>query len=153
MSSRIGYADALKILGADDQKALKVVDAALGGAILATTAATGQLGILALLDARDELLRYGRKLLDAAGQRVRGAVNKDRANLLAAAHTVLVIDAYYETLKSTSLPIDMADLKLTAEGKLILRAVRGKRCPASWWRPCCTCRCRSPARTGHTSRR
>lgn len=49
MRGQIGYADALKILGAGHGRTLNTINRLLGGAILATTAATGQIGLLALL--------------------------------------------------------------------------------------------------------
>ncbi len=119
MRSRIGYADALKILGAGDSKTLNALDSLLGAGILATAAA-GQPGALALLGVRDELLKLARKLMRNIGERVRGARGKSRTELLEAAHVVLVVSAYFETLHTASLPVDPARLELTAADKLAL---------------------------------
>lgn len=120
MRGQIGYADALKILGAGHNKTLAVINRLLGGAILATTAATGQIGLLALLGARDELVSRSSELLTNLGKRVRGATGKSRTDLLVAAHAVIVINAYFEALRATDLPLDVASLQLTAEEQAML---------------------------------
>ena len=76
MHRQIGYADALKILGAGHTKTLAVIDRLLGGAIMAASAVTGQIGLLELLGARDELVSRSASLLSNFGQRVRGARGK-----------------------------------------------------------------------------
>ena len=119
MRSRVGYADALKVLGAGDSKVLSALDSLLGAGILGTAAA-GQPWVLALLGVRDELLKLSRKLMRNVGERVRGARGMSRTELLEAAHAVLVVSAYFEALSRASLPVDPASLKLTAADRLAL---------------------------------
>jgi hypothetical protein len=99
MQGDLDYADALKILGEGNYKTLDALDRILGGAILVTSATTGQIGFLGLLGARDELTRNGRKLLARIGQRVRGATGKGRTDLLIAAHAVVAVNGFFEALK------------------------------------------------------
>ena len=120
MRGRVGYIDALKILGADRSKALDVIDRLLGGAILVATAAAAQPGLLALLSVRDEIVSQTAKMLTGLGQRVRGARGKDRTDLLVAAHAVVAVNAYFKALRSVHMPIDVANLKLTPEDEVAL---------------------------------
>ena len=119
MQGDLDYADALKILGEGNYKTLETLDGILGGAIIVTSAATGQIGFLGLLEARDELIRHGRKLLARIGQRVRGATGKGRTDLLIAAHAVVAVNGFFEALKSVKLPIDWQSLKLSGAEKLM----------------------------------
>ncbi len=82
MATRIGYVDALKILGVGRSRTLNVINRLLGGAVLTASAATGQIGLLALLMVRDELITQSEKLLANLGARVRGATGKTRTDLL-----------------------------------------------------------------------
>ena len=118
MEAQLGYADALKILGDGHSKILKTIDKLLGGAILVTSAATGQIGLISLLEARDELVSQSSKLISDFGQRVRGARGRNRTDLLVAAHTVLAVNAYFQTLNEADLPIKAANLKITTEEQL-----------------------------------
>jgi hypothetical protein len=100
VARKLTYVDALKILGSGDSKALNVLDVILGGAILAGAAATASIVPLALLDARSELIKYGRRVLADIGQRRRGVKGRDRTELLFSAHVVLVITSYFEVVES-----------------------------------------------------
>ena len=120
MRGRIGYADALKILGVGHSKTLGVINRLLGGAILAGTAVTGQLELLTLLHAREELIGESEKLLAKFGQRVRGAPGKSRTDLLVAAHGLLAINAYFEALAEAELPINLGQLELTTADQMAL---------------------------------
>lgn len=126
MRARIGYAEALKILGENQSKTLKLIDSLLGGAIL-VSAAVGGLGPLALFEARDELIKQSEKLLANFGQRVRGANGKGRTDLLVAAHAMVAVNAYFEALRDAQLPLDLAQLELTAEERLALAGVSAQR--------------------------
>jgi len=130
MRGRITYIDALKILGVGNKKTLGVIDRLLGAGILAV-AAVGQPGVLALLSVRDELVSLSQPLLSGLGQRVRGASGKNRSDLLAAAHAVVAMNAYFGALSRIRLPFESSALKLTPEDELALaggprRAESGK---------------------------
>ena len=123
MGREIGYADALKILGTGNSKVLSAVNTLLGGAILGATVATGQLELLTLLHARDELLEQSAKLLAGLGQRVRGAKGKSRTDLLVAAHAVVAVNAYFKAMRDLDLPVDISRLELTRADQIALAGV------------------------------
>jgi hypothetical protein len=122
MRGRIGYAEALKILGENESRTLKLIDRLLGGAILISAAVAG-LGPLALLSVRDELIKQSEKLLASYGQRVRGAIGKGRTDLLVAAHAMVAVNAYFEALRDVQLPVDLG-----APGVDARRAARASWC-------------------------
>jgi hypothetical protein len=101
MARTLSYTDALKILGEGDSKTLAAIDKLLGAGIVVAAAGTGQVELLTLLHVRSELVPYARRLLNALGQRARGARGRDRTDLLVAAHTVLIVTAYIETLPAS----------------------------------------------------
>lgn len=120
MRGRVGYVDALKILGIGHSKVLDSISRLLGGVVLVATAAVGQPGLLALLAVRDELVSQTKKLLTGLGQRTRGATGKDRTELLVAAHTVVGVNAYFEALRDVEMPVDVTRLQLTSDEELAL---------------------------------
>lgn len=120
MGREISYADALKILGSGESKVLSAINILLGGAIFGATVATGQLELLALLHARDELLEQSGRLLANLGQRVRGAKGKSRTDLLVAAHAVVAVNAYFKAMQGLDLPVDISRLELTHTDQLAL---------------------------------
>lgn len=120
MQGDLDYADALKILGEGNYKTLDALDRIFGGAILVTSAATSQIGFLGLLEARNELIRYSRRLLARIGQRVRGATGKGRTDLLMAAHAVVAVNGFFEALRTARLPINWQSMKLSGAEKLML---------------------------------
>jgi hypothetical protein len=117
---QIGYADALKILGAGDSKLLAAIDKLLGGAIMGAAVKTGQLELLVLLHARDELLRQSEGLLSGFSQRVRGARGKNRTDLLVAAHAVVAVNAYFQAMRNLDVPVDLTRLELTKADQLAM---------------------------------
>jgi hypothetical protein len=120
VTRRITYVDALKILGVENSQLLDTADRLLGGAIIGATAATGHLEIAALIHVRDELARIAHRLLAKFGERVRGASGKRRSDLLAAAHNVIAINAYFSALHDVELPIRAEQIELTKEDELRL---------------------------------
>jgi len=126
MRDQLGYADALKLLGSDDSKALDVIGGLLGGVIVGSTVVTGQLGLLELLGARDELVKQSKKLLSKLGQRVRGASGEGRTKLLVAAHAVVAINAYFMTLRYSKPVIDFTRLELSRAEQLALASAQSQ---------------------------
>ena len=102
MARRLSYADALKILAAGHAPGLGALDIALGGLILGTTAVTGNLNLLGLLDARSEIVKQVDKLISRFSQRVRGARGRDRTDLLIAAQVTIAITAFFDALPDTA---------------------------------------------------
>ncbi|WP_189082054.1 NACHT domain-containing protein [Mangrovihabitans endophyticus] len=111
MGKRLTYVDAVRLLGGAGS-GVAVADLALGGALLAGTAA-GVPGVLGLFGAKSELIRVGRVLVGGLGDRVRGSGRLDRTARLHAAHAVIVVTAYFEAF-------DLVDADLTREDQLRL---------------------------------
>jgi hypothetical protein len=125
------YQGALRILGHRDQRWLKRVDLLLGGAILAAGAASlinpiasvaAFAAIWGWIDQKNEAIRLVQEALDRLPARLRGTAAPERRQLVIAAHSTLVVAAYFEVLRET-LGSDRSDLlELTEEEKACLAA-------------------------------
>lgn len=104
MAKGLRYDDALKLLGAGQSKVLDAIDAILDGALLGTAAATGSPEVIGLFDAKSQLVKHGHALVAKLGQRARGVRGQSRMDLLTAAHTVVVLTAFFESLPDTGGP-------------------------------------------------
>lgn len=107
------FQGALQILGHQDRPRLERLDKLLGGVILgagvgAAFAATGvaalaPLGAVAAIwgwiDQKNEATSIARGLLDSVSNRLRGTAAYERPQLLVAAHTVIVISAFFEVME------------------------------------------------------
>lgn len=111
MAKGVTYADAVKLLGDGDSRIVAALDRLAGGILLAA-AASGVGFVLSLFDPKAELARLSRELVN--GMRLGGRKRADRSERLAAAHAVLVMAAYFETLNEVQLPFDIRELELTA---------------------------------------
>ncbi|MEJ2853714.1 MULTISPECIES: NACHT domain-containing protein [unclassified Saccharothrix] len=121
------YEGALRLLGKHDEKWIKRVDALLGGAILGA-------GVVALLgnplaapvvvftalwgwvDQKNEAIRLVSQALTALPGRRRAVAHSERVEQMTAAHTVLVVSAYFEALRE-ALGDDYELLELSEEDK------------------------------------
>ena len=100
MPKTISYAEALKILGVRPSSGTSPVSRLLGGVIIGATAATLNLNLLGLLDARTELLDQSSRLIGNLGASVRGARGRNRTDLMVAAHTVIVVNAFFRAFQA-----------------------------------------------------
>lgn len=91
MSRPIRFEDAARLLAGDDGTVLKVVDQVLDVALLATLQVN-------LFEPKNALLRLLGDLRARAGERVRSGPRRDRGDAMVAAHTVLVIAAFFGEL-------------------------------------------------------
>jgi hypothetical protein len=89
------YRGALAVLGRQDHPLLEKLDKLLGGAILAGTAIWGP-AVWAFIEPKSELIGVTGTLLDKAKQWTLGTSGFERRELLAAAHTVLTLSAFFE---------------------------------------------------------
>ncbi|MER6912100.1 hypothetical protein ABT354_10545 [Streptomyces sp. NPDC000594] len=112
----IDYRDAVAILTGDGT-GITVADRALDGAL---TLATGGISdaVLTLFDARGRILRIGRDLTAGLRGDLAGCDRATRTERIAAAHTVLVISAYFEVLGEVELPFRLQEMELTREEQL-----------------------------------
>ncbi|CAM3878050.1 NACHT domain-containing NTPase [Nocardiopsis gilva] len=120
MAKRLSYADALKILGKDDSAVLDFAEQAADGAL-------SVVGIPDLFGAGGAVVKHGRKLLTSVRERINGVGRLDRTQRITAAHTVLVIVAYFEAveecLAEQDSPLTLNDLELTADEQVRLAGV------------------------------
>lgn len=75
---------------------------------------------LSLFSAKSELAQLSSELVQDLGQRLRGLDRFSRTERLAAAHSVVALTAYFETLACADLPFDAAKLELTKSEQVAL---------------------------------
>ncbi|MGW4687091.1 NACHT domain-containing protein [Streptomyces sp. NPDC004244] len=115
----LSLSDALVLLGGDPP-AVAALDRALGGALNAATGGLGD-GLLRVADARGSVLGLGRDAVRGLGRRLGRAPGRaERTDLLHAAHTVIVVVAWFRALEESDLPFRIDDLELTRAEQLAL---------------------------------
>ncbi|GAA2040836.1 hypothetical protein GCM10009839_48850 [Catenulispora yoronensis] len=112
------YEGALKILGHRDRKWLERLSGLLGGALLTAGALSGGAAIvpaavLGWIEPKNEAMELLGKTLDALPGRFRRTHGRERRELIIAAHTTIVVAAYFEALQETMTAEDYRRLKLT----------------------------------------
>ena len=112
MAKGLSYADAVRLLGGRDSKIVTALDKITGGLLLAVAVA-GAPALLAWLEARAEFARLSQDLVREFTARRSGLSRYSRTQRLEAAHSVLVVAAYFEALADTDLPFRFRDLELT----------------------------------------
>ncbi|GIJ30639.1 hypothetical protein Vqi01_58010 [Micromonospora qiuiae] len=124
MSHRLSYADAVKILGGSGPLA-KAVDNLLGGALTVATAGGSDFAI-SLFDAKTEVVRLGGLITAKISDAVRGLGRHDRSERLQAAHTVLVLTAFFEELDECLATAGLHRPDFTRNDQLEFAAGRGE---------------------------
>ncbi|WP_051852858.1 NACHT domain-containing protein [Streptomyces aureocirculatus] len=122
----LSFGDALVLLGGDPP-AMAALDRALGGAL---NLATGGLssGVLGMFDARGRILGLGRDAARGLGERLRHTEGRvERTRVLEAAHTVIVVLAFFDSLERAELPFSLDEVVPTRGEQLV---VAGGRLPA-----------------------
>jgi hypothetical protein len=100
-------------MGGQQSRTVGALDRLTGGLLLAS-AATGHGFALSLFDPKGELAKLSADLVRGLGERLRGLDRFTRTERLAAAHSVLAVGAYFETLSRVGLPFDArADTRAT----------------------------------------
>ncbi len=112
----LDYSDAVAIL-TGDSAALAAADRALGGALSMATGGVSD-AVLNVLDAQGRILRLGRDLTAGLRGNLGTADRASRTERLAAAHTVLVVTAYFDALGELELPFRLEELELTRRDQL-----------------------------------
>jgi hypothetical protein len=100
----LSYADAVRLLGGPDDRVVSALDRLTGGILLAATAGGSALA-LSLFDAKGELARLGGELVAGLRGRMGGVGRLGRTERLAAAHSVLVLSAFFEVVAAAKLPM------------------------------------------------
>ncbi|MFC8127393.1 NACHT domain-containing protein [Streptomyces sp. NPDC057302] len=119
----MSYADAVRLLGGSESPALAALDRLTGGALLVATGGGSALA-LSLFDARGELARLSQSLVAGLAERSRGLGRFDRTQRLAAAHAVVVLASYFDTLKDLDLPFDRRELNFGRTEAVLLATGR-----------------------------
>ncbi|MFJ5304923.1 NACHT domain-containing protein [Streptomyces sp. NPDC088350] len=113
------FSDALVLLGAEPPR-LAALDRVLGGALnLATGGLSGT--VVGMADARGRVLGLGRDAVQGIGARLGRAHGRaERTDVLRAAHTVIVVVAFFEAMQQLDLPFDLDEVELTRGEQLAL---------------------------------
>lgn len=111
MPRMLSYADAVRLLGGNDNRVVRALDRLTGGLLLAATGG-GASFVLSLFDAKGELARLSDELVSGLGDRLSGLGRFDRTERLDAAYKVIVIGAYFDAVATASLPFGARDLRL-----------------------------------------
>lgn len=118
MTRTLSYRDAVVLLGGDPP-AVVALDRAFGGALSLATGGVSNT-VLSIFDAQGRIIGLGRDLVLGLRDRLRGARRADRTRRLEAAHTIVVVTAYFEALADAQLPIAVSELRLTRQDQLML---------------------------------
>lgn len=109
MSSKLGYADAVKLLGGADKGVVPALNKLTGGLLVAAIGG-GASFVLSLFEG--ELARLNQALVSGLGDQLRGLGRFDRTQRLAAAHRVIVLTGFFEAVSGAQLPFDARKLRL-----------------------------------------
>ncbi len=108
----LSYADAVKLLGAKENKIVGALDKLLGGALLAGSG-VDLWGLLGWFDAKAEFIRLSHDLATKVSERKLSRY--DRTQRLHAAHTVIVLVAFFEAFDELEFPLTTKDLGPTKQ--------------------------------------
>ncbi|MFE0192953.1 NACHT domain-containing protein [Streptomyces sp. NPDC058989] len=124
------FADALVLLGAEPQ-GLARLDRALGGALnLATGGVSGT--VIGMADANGRLIGLGRDAARSVGARLGRVQDRaERTQLLRAAHTVIVVVAFFEAMTELELPFGLDEVELTRSEQLALARTDAASCSSA----------------------
>lgn len=111
MAKTLSYADAALLLGGRDNPVVTALDRATGGLMLAAVPAFP--AVLGWFDAKVEFARLGQDLVRGFVERRSGLSRYGRTQRIEAAHSVLVVTAYFEALAASDLPFRFTDLDLS----------------------------------------
>ncbi|MFI1395543.1 NACHT domain-containing protein [Streptomyces sp. NPDC020681] len=100
-----------------DSAGLAAADRALGGALSVATGGVSDT-VLSVFDAQGRILRLGRDLTAGLRGSLGSADRASRTERIAAAHTVLVVTAYFEALAEQELPFRMREVDLTGREQI-----------------------------------
>ncbi|MFF0447947.1 NACHT domain-containing protein [Streptomyces sp. NPDC004609] len=114
----LGYRDAVAILTGDSE-GLAAADRVLGGALSMATGGVSD-AVLSVFDAQRGVLRLGRDLTAGLTGDPAGADRATRTERIAAAHTVLVVTAFFEALAEAELPFRLEELELTGRDQVAI---------------------------------
>ena len=115
----LSYTDAVLFMGGRNSRTVAVLNRLTGGLLLVASAA-GAGFALSLFEPRSELALLSDELVRDLGQRIRGLDRFTRSERVAAAHSVVVLSAYFDVLAGAELPFDAKELELTKAEQVAL---------------------------------
>ena len=123
MSESLTYVDALKILGDRQSRLIVLLDGVMSAGLATWAATAWTMGSdpsapMNLFDLKDEVVRFGHESVRRVSERRSGLSRYDRTQRLAAAHAVLVVSSYFETIDRANLPLTPERLASSAGEKL-----------------------------------
>lgn len=113
------YRGALVLLGKSDSRLLNALDAVFGGAILASPLSP-LAALWGMVDQKNEAMSLVRKLVGGAAKRMTGVKGLDRHELITAAHTVILIAAFFDAYREAVGVEDFGKLELSDREKVTL---------------------------------
>ncbi|MGW4466352.1 NACHT domain-containing protein [Micromonospora sp. NPDC004704] len=120
------FRGALSVLGVHERPVLESVDRLLGGLILASPSVNGTMSMLGLVDAKMEARGLIRDLLDRCHDRLLGTSGYQRHQLITAAHSIIVVSAFFDVLRERVGPANYRRLALTRQERAALTAQRSQ---------------------------
>ena len=118
MTRTFTYADAVRLLGGNTVTGVEWMDRITRGTLRGLT--LGMSDVLTCFGVQSELARLGRDLVRNVADQRRGLSRFDRTQRIQAAHSVIVITAYFEALRSAELPFSVDQLELTKSEQMTL---------------------------------
>ncbi|ACU39216.1 NACHT domain-containing protein [Actinosynnema mirum] len=103
MAKNLSYREAAKILGGGGSAVITAVEQ-LTSAVLLGGVAVGLTDLLGWFDAKSDLVRFSRELLSGIAGKRGERSRHDRTRLVEAAHTVIVVTAYFEAVHELAPP-------------------------------------------------
>ncbi|MEU8143027.1 hypothetical protein [Nonomuraea sp. NPDC048901] len=119
MPNKLCYADAVKLLGGSGSALVTALDRLTGGVLLAGTGGGVEFA-LSLFDAKAELAQLSGALVSGLGDRLRGLGRFDRTERLTAAHKVIVLTGFFESLNAVTWPFEIKELQLGKSAQVTL---------------------------------
>ncbi|MEV6846892.1 hypothetical protein [Actinoplanes sp. NPDC051411] len=120
MGRRLSYDDAARILGGDVATIQRLIDVLVGAGMIALVGPFRE--VLGWFDAKAELSRITERLITGLVERRRSLSRHERTERLQAAHSLLALAAFFEVMAEVKLPLDPADLQLSASEQEALAA-------------------------------
>jgi len=123
VSESLTYVDALKVLGDRQSRLISLLDGVMSAGLATWAATAWTMGSdpsapMNLFDLKDEVVRFGNESVRRVSEWRNGLSRYDRTQRLAAAHSVLVVSSYFETIDRTDLPLMPDRLTSSAGEKL-----------------------------------
>ncbi|MBO3738007.1 NACHT domain-containing protein [Actinoplanes flavus] len=114
MAKSLSYADAARLLGGQESVVVGLLEKTAGWLMLGTTPLVEE--VLGWFDAKAELTRLSHQLVRGLAERCCGLSRYGRTERIEAAHTVIVVAAFFEGLAGVRLPAELTRAEQIALG-------------------------------------